>query len=68
MKRKSIIDEPPFSLLAHTSREFAAKHAEEDETLVGEQIKEELFKFQPDLPRDISYAKLHKWKHGQVTE
>ena len=66
MKRKLIIDDPPFSLLAHTSVEFGEEHAEEDEKIVGEQIKEELFKFLPNLPRDTSYAKYHKWKHCQV--
>ena len=66
MKSKSIIDEPPFSLLAHTSMEFGTQHFEEDEKVVGEQIKEELFRFLPDLPRNISSMKYHKFQYCQV--
>jgi hypothetical protein len=60
------LDEPPFSLIAHTSVEYGAKHAEDDKTKIGEEIKEEIFRFLPELPRDISNAKYHKWKYSQV--
>ena len=60
------LDEPPFSLIAHTSVEFGAKHAEEDKMIIGEQIKERIFQFLPQLSRDISNTKYHKWKYSQV--
>ena len=61
-----ILDEPPFSLVAHTSVEFGAQHADDDKTAIGEQIKEKIFQFLPDLPREISGTKYHKWKYSQV--
>ena len=62
----SILDQPPFSLIAHTSVEFGAQHADDDKMVVGEQIKEKIFQFLPELPRDISGTKYHKWKYSQV--
>ncbi len=35
--------------------------------IIGEQIKEKIFQFLPELPRDISSTKYHKWKYSQVT-
>jgi hypothetical protein len=60
------IDEPPFSLIAQTSVEFGAKHTDDDKMVIGEQIKENIFQFLPELPRDISNTKYHKWKYSQV--
>jgi hypothetical protein len=34
--------------------------------VIGEQIKEKLFQFLPELPHDISNTKYHKWKYSQV--
>jgi hypothetical protein len=34
--------------------------------VIGEQIKEKIFQFLPELPRDISNTKYHKWKYSQV--
>ena len=62
----SILDQPPFSLIAHTSVEFGAQHADDDKMIIGEQIKEKIFQFLPELPRDISGTKYHKWKYSQV--
>jgi hypothetical protein len=66
MKFNLILDEPPFSLIAHTSVEFGAEHIEDDKMIIGEQIKEKIFQFLPELPRDISNTKYHKWKYSQV--
>lgn len=60
------LDEPPFSLIAQTSVEFGAKHTDDDKNVIGEQIKDEIFKFLPELPREISNTKYHKWKYSQV--
>lgn len=61
-----ILDEPPFSLIAHTSVEFGAKHTDDDKMTIGEEIKEKVFQFLPELPRQISNTKYHKWKYSQV--
>jgi len=53
-------------LIAHTSVEFGAKHIEDDKMIIGEQIKEKIFQFLPELPRDVNNAKYHKWKYSQV--
>jgi hypothetical protein len=67
MRIHFIVDEPPFSLIAQTSVEFGAEHAEDNKMIIGEQIKEKIFQFLPELPRDISHTKYHKWKYSQVT-
>ncbi|CAF0734185.1 unnamed protein product [Adineta ricciae] len=61
-------NEPPFSLIAHTSVEFGAKHIDDDKMIIGEEIKEKIFQFLPQLPRQISSTKYHKWKYSQVTQ
>jgi len=61
-------NEPPFSLIAHTSIEYGAKHIEDDKMIIGEQIKEKIFQFLPELPRDISNTKYHKWKYSQIIQ
>ena len=60
------LDEPPFSLIAHSSVEFGAKHIEDDKAVVGEQIRDKIFEFLPELPREFSSIKYHKWKYSQV--
>jgi len=40
---------------------------DDDKMIIGEQIKEKIFQFLPELPRDISSTKYHKWKYSQVT-
>lgn len=61
-----ILDQPPFSLIAHTSVEFGAQHTDDDKMVIGEQIKEKIFEFLPELPRNVSGTKYHKWKYSQV--
>jgi len=61
-------NEPPYSLIAHTSVEFGAKHIEDDKMIIGEQIKEKIFQFLPELSRDISNTKYHKWKYSQIIQ
>ncbi|CAF3332454.1 unnamed protein product [Rotaria socialis] len=61
-------NDPPFSLIAHTSVEFGAKYAEVDKTIIGEQVKEKIFQFLPKLPREVSNVKYHKWKYSQVIQ
>lgn len=61
-------NEPPYSLIAQTSIEFGAEHIDDDKTVIGEQIKEKIFEFLPDLPHDISNTKYHKWKYSQVIQ
>jgi len=53
-------------LIAQTSVEFGAKHAEEDKMIVGEKLKEKIFQFLPQLPHETSNTKYHKWKYSQV--
>ncbi|CAF0884173.1 unnamed protein product [Adineta steineri] len=61
-------NEPPFSLIAQTSVEFGAKHIDDDKMIIGEEIKEKIFQFLPELSRDISNTKYHKWKYSQVIQ
>ncbi|CAF1328625.1 unnamed protein product [Rotaria sordida] len=61
-------NEPPFSLIAHTNVDFGAKYIEADTRIIGEQIKENIFQFLPELPRDINNTKYHKWKYSQVIQ
>ena len=63
-----ILAEPPYSLIAHTSVEFGAQHVNDDEMIIGEQIKEKIFGFLPNLPRQISNTKYHKWEYSQVIQ
>lgn len=60
------LDEPPFSLVAHTTVEFGEKHVEDDKTIIGEQIRDKIFEFLPELPREFDSIKFHKWKYSQV--
>lgn len=66
MRIKSILDESPFSLIAHTSVEFGVKHIDDNKMTIGEQIKEKIFQFLPELSRDISNTIYDKWKYSQV--
>jgi len=59
-------NEPPLSLVAHTTVEFGEKHVEDDKTIVGEQIRDKIFEFLPELPREFNSIKFHKWKYSQV--
>ncbi|UJR26870.1 hypothetical protein I4U23_008181 [Adineta vaga] len=61
-------NEPPFSLIAHTSVEYGAKHTDDDKMIVGEEIKEKIFQFLPELPRETCNTKYHKWKYSQIIQ
>ena len=64
--KNHFLDQAPFSLIAHSTSKFGAKHAEEDEKIVGEKLKEELFRLLPDLSRCMSNSMCHKWKYSLV--
>ena len=46
--------------------EFGEKHIDDDKAVVGEQIRDQIFEFLPELPREFASVKYHKWKYSQV--
>ncbi|CAF1388099.1 unnamed protein product [Didymodactylos carnosus] len=65
LKRKKY--SPPFSLIAQTSVQFGAKHAENDKEVIGKQVLKHLFDLFPELPKPTE-TKFHKWRYSQITQ